>query len=561
MKKVFISIIICTIANIIFAQTSFNNVTTITPSSLPQLNGNIYYKDNITCLLYGYDHVDQTCIACRESEVISFAARNIAVAKYGSWDAAEFTPVFIENRATITNNIEQNLLSVLNIVKTQGIPSISFEPDRNTFMLNDEEGAAFDASLNTINYGKLQSANDTNLFKNILDKGYPIIVYFQSCPAYNNALTNTNNIWGEDSGPSTGSSKTIEPYLTAVIVGYTREHINGYARDENRFIMYCPNTADGEQIQSKSTIIKVPFDTITANVLDYAIVPHSLSPYKYPTEIEGPDYLACTKTYQVSNLPPTATISWRKESFYLNISAGQNTSMVTINPVHFAAPNNAKAFNPGLQIQSPKLIASITINGKNIELSKSLEVVNNVAPSLTIKESLFLSRLIVGSTYTFQVNNANNFNENSIVWDITLPNGTKQYRTGTEVKITPTSGGTLRINIENIDGCEPNNMASYSYSTISLAYMQYNNPATETLYVQIVEQNENSRGANNELNYSAEEYTLELYDKNTTLVRKINVPQNALQIQIPISDLTPGYYYLRLLIDNQVVDIKQIIIN
>ena len=91
--------------------------------------------------------------------------------------------------------------------------------------------------------------------------------------------------------------------------------------------------------------------------------------------------------------------------------------------------------------------------------------------------------------------------------------------------------------------------------------MQYNNPATETLYVQIVEQNENSRGANNELNYSAEEYTLELYDKNTTLVRKINVPQNALQIQIPISDLTPGYYYLRLLIDNQVVDIKQIIIN
>ena len=58
MKKVFISIMICSIANIIFAQTSFNNVTTITPSSLPQLNGNIYHKDNDECLLYGHDHKD-----------------------------------------------------------------------------------------------------------------------------------------------------------------------------------------------------------------------------------------------------------------------------------------------------------------------------------------------------------------------------------------------------------------------------------------------------------------------------------------------------------------------
>ena len=91
--------------------------------------------------------------------------------------------------------------------------------------------------------------------------------------------------------------------------------------------------------------------------------------------------------------------------------------------------------------------------------------------------------------------------------------------------------------------------------------LQCNSPASETLYVQIVEQNDNSRTLLSEKNYYIGEYTLELYDKNTTLVRKINCKENTEQIQIPVSDLMPGYYYLRLLIDNQVVDIKQIIIN
>ena len=156
------------IANIIFAQTSFNNVTTITPSSLPQLNGNIYHKNNNECLLYGYNHTDITCVTSRESEVVSFAIRNLAVAKYGSWDAAEFTPIFIEDRITITNNTEQNLLSALNIAKNQGIPSMSFEPYPEESELTNDSEATFDASFNTINYGKLQSANDTNLIKNML---------------------------------------------------------------------------------------------------------------------------------------------------------------------------------------------------------------------------------------------------------------------------------------------------------------------------------------------------------------------------------------------------------
>lgn len=118
--------------------------------------------------------------------------------------------------------------------------------------------------------------------------------------------------------------------------------------------------------------------------------------------------------------------------------------------------------------------------------------------------------------------NAEYSDDSSIVWDITLPSGTKQYKTGKNVQITPTSSGTLKVNVENIDGCTPNNISSYSYSVMGFGQLQYNNPASETLYIQIVEQNENSRA---------------------------------------ISDLMPGYYYLRLVIDNQVVNIKQIIIN
>lgn len=91
--------------------------------------------------------------------------------------------------------------------------------------------------------------------------------------------------------------------------------------------------------------------------------------------------------------------------------------------------------------------------------------------------------------------------------------------------------------------------------------MQYNNPASETLNIQIVEQNDNSRALSSETNYYNGEYTLELYDQNTTLVRKINCKENTPQMQISVSDLMPGYYYLRLIIDNQIIDVKQVIIN
>lgn len=566
MKKLFISIIICSIANIIFAQTSFNDITTITPASLTQLNGNIYQKDNTKCFLYGYDYEDLSCETSRESETVSFAIRNLAVSKYNSWSDAEFTPIFIENRITVTDNIEQNLLSALNIVKTEGIPNRSFEFDETAIPGNAQ--TAFDASLNTINYGKLQSASDTTLMKNILDKGYPIIIYFQSCYEYNVANIddgdngNNKHIWGESitTGPNRSTSTNL--YLTAVIVGYEEIDIHSRNQKELCFIMYCPKEIHTTyNVVWDSNIIYVPFYKVAENIFDYAIVPHSLSPYKYPTEIEGPDYLSCPKTYQVSNLPPSATVSWRKESYFINISSGQNTSTVTVTPTQFVSPTSTNAVNPGIQLQMPKLIATITINGKTTELTKSIEIASDIAPSVTVKESLMLSRLIVGSTYTFQVTNASNFDENSIVWDITLPNGTKQYKTGSEVQITPTSGGTLRINIENIDGCSPNNMASYSYSAIALVQLQHNNPASETLNIQVVEPNNNSRALSSETNYYSGEYTLELYDQNTTLIRKINCKKNNPQMQISVSDLMPGYYYLRLIIDNQIIDVKQVIIN
>ena len=133
---------------------------------------------------------------------------------------------------------------------------------------------------------------------------------------------------------------------------------------------------------------------------------------------------------------------------------------------------------------------------------------------------------------------------------------------GKEVNITPTSGGGyLKINIENLDGCQPNNTSSYSYFVAPLIQMQYNNPASGTLNIQIIEQNNNSRTLSSETNYYSGEYNLELYDQNTTLVRKINCKENTPQIQIPVSDLMPGYYYLRLIINSQIIEIKQIIIN
>lgn len=547
-------------ANIIFAQTSFNNVTTITPSSLTQLNGNIYQKNNTKCFLYGYNHEDISCTTSRESEVISFAIRNLAVTKYGSWNDAEFTPVFIENNASITENVEQNLISTLNVAKTEGIPSITFE----SLASNNIEETAFNAAFNTINYGKLQFANDTNLLKNTLDKGYPIIIYFQSCEEYQVAnIDDENNeynkhIWGESIITGINKNRSTEPYLTAVIVGYEEKDIPSRNQKELCFIMYCPKETHTTYVVWDSNIIYVPFCKVAQNIFDYAIVPHSLSPYKCPTKIEGPNYLSCTKTYQVSNLPPSATISWRKESFYLSISAGQNTPTVTVDPVFIAS----RAL-PGIQLQSPKLIATITINGKTKELTKDIEIVENIAPSVTLKgaTSSFI-RLTIGKTYTFQVTNAELSDNSSLVWDITLPNGTKQYKTGKEVNITPTSGGGyLKINIENLDGCQPNNTSSYSYFVAPLIQMQYNNPASETLNIQIIEQNNNSRTLSSETNYYSGEYNLELYDQNTTLIRKINCEENTPQIQIPVSDLISGYYYLRLIIDGQIIDVKQVIIN
>lgn len=559
MKKLFISIIACFIVNIIFAQTTFNNVTTITPSSLPQLKDNISHKNDNECLLYGYNHKDITCMTSRESEVINFAVRNLAVTKYGSWNAAEFTPVFIEDRITITNNVEQNLLSALNIVKTSGIPSISFEPISEITELSNDAEAAFDASFNTINYGKLQSANDTDLIKSTLNKGYPIIVYFQTCNEYRRAFLETSdNIWG-GTITTNSQSRTAESYTSAVIVGYKSVDVSGYAKQHNCFVLYCPNTKG--DLYCESHTIYVPFDTIATNVFDYAIVPHNLSPYKSPTEIEGPNYLACTKTYQVLNLPPTATISWRKESSQIALIGSTTSNSVNVCYTYANQNNSIEPYYVIPTIKEPKIIATIIYNGNSFELEKRLYVTNNIAPNVNVQGlAMSSSRLFSGSTYTFKVTNAEYSDDSSIVWDITLPNGEKQYKTGKNVQITPNSSGTLKVNVENIDGCTPNNISSYSYSVIGFKQLQYNNPVSETLYVQIVEQNENSRAISNESNYYDDEYILELYDKNTTIVRKVIIQPNVSQVQIPISGLMPGYYYLRLVVNNQVVDIEQIII-
>ncbi len=554
MKKLFINIVICFVANMLLAQTSFNSVTTITPSSLPQLNGNIYQRDNTTCLLHGYNYEDMSCETSRESEVVSFAVRNLAVAKYGSWSNAEFTPDFIENRITTTNNIEQNLLSALNVVKAEGIPSISFES------YQDEDKVIFDASFNTINYGKLQSASDPNLIKSTLNKGYPVIIYFKYCTAYQRGIE-YHNVW-DDFIPTSIRSVPEESYLSAIIIGYQNFSVPSAYQNKQCFIMYCPKEPNKDFEHIESSIIYVPFDSVATNIFDYAIVPHSLSPYKYPTEIEGPDYLACTKTYQVSNLPPTATISWRKESSQISLIGSTTSNSVNVSYVYGTQNNSVEPYFMDPTIQVPKIIATITYNGHSLELEKRLYVTNNIAPSVTVQGIMMgSSRLFSGSTYTFEVTNAEYSDDSSIVWDITLPNGAKQYKTGKNIQITPTSSGTLKLNVENIDGCTPNNISSYSYSVMGFGQLQYNNPASETLYVQIVEQNENSRAISDKLNYYDDEYTLELYDKNTTLVRKVRIQPNASQIQIPVSDLMPGYYYLRLVIDNQVVNIEQIIIN
>ena len=82
------------------------------------------------------------------------------------------------------------------------------------------------------------------------------------------------------------------------------------------------------------------------------------------------------------------------------------------------------------------------------------------------------------------------------------------------------------------------------------------NLASETLDIQIVEQNENARTLSLEQNYYNGEYTIELYDENTTLVRQFECGENTPYLQIPVSGLTPGYYYLRLIINNQLIDVK-----
>jgi hypothetical protein len=80
-------------------------------------------KDETNCLLYGGEYRDLSCTNTMESECVSFAIRNLAVSKFGSWSDAEYTPAFLDCRYTGTNNVEHNLLSALNIATTEGIPS------------------------------------------------------------------------------------------------------------------------------------------------------------------------------------------------------------------------------------------------------------------------------------------------------------------------------------------------------------------------------------------------------------------------------------------------------
>jgi len=310
--------------------------------------------------------------------------------------------------------------------------------------------------------------------------------------------------------------------------------------------------------------------------------------------ISGPNQLCGTATYSVNNLPQDATITWSYDNMSaINLAtsipfvfvSGQGTGTLVVQQGTMRETGTVVGLKPdGITKSSTSqvpyvglrtLIATITLNGQTLVLSKDVYIgPYTPVQGLYNMNNQQVSSGNVGVNYNFKVINANDYSATPATpsypgfeWLITTTaNSNTMIWAGASMPYITSTPQTLTTKVRYSCDCGTTvyNTKNFSFTGSNFVLL-YPNPASGNVDV-TVEQEIIPVSDNDLTNYVMQPsiepyqgaYTLQLWS-STALLQTIN--SNTPTTQISLSGLLPDIYYLRLIIDNQVVTTSQLIVN
>ena len=306
-------------------------------------------------------------------------------------------------------------------------------------------------------------------------------------------------------------------------------------------------------------------------------------------EIEGPDILCDSAIYSLKHIPSSnVTIEWTYTrpsgipltSVPLYIGSGQGTKAVyykrgikmtgsTIPPgldIPVLPVSTTNALNTAPYSGFVTISAKVTLNGNTFTLSKEIYMPEKVVINDVNLGSLGVWYVGAMQSITLQTPTDDAILE-KIRWDIKHPNGNTQTAYGSSVVVRPDSKGTLTVTATYLDGCG-DEYESYTktFSIVSAFNLTFANPASGSVEINVTsgdvpdESGMQTMSVDNQQTPYMGAYRVELWHDIYGKVREMEVPENNPTITMNLEGLNSGVYVLRLIIDNQVVEISQLIV-
>lgn len=488
---------------------------------------------------------------------IAYGAMSIlAYDKFGqNMNNAKRSPSFVYNQTYENEEYDGGgavTYKVLNFVSCNGSCSWNSMPYTTNFQVTPNGDQKFDGGLNTVSYGRLQDRKDVNSYRSAIYYGYPVVIAFNMSQAFYD-MWNSNGIWKENYSISANEGHAC------CIVGY----------DDQKKMFKAMNswgTSGGD-----NGYFWITYDLIQAGCIREAYVLSNINPCKNPT-LMGAPIICDEQTYRVSDFPAGATTTWTATPYgivrnaFSVLNCGNDCAIIKRN-------NNSGS---GLYTGSAFIQATVTLSNnaqktftQTIEAKTPLKPIlpTNTAASVVGKSRTFTESRYIGSE-----------NASKLEWTITYPNGSQKYLgTGNSMSFTPTSQGKYKITVEYVYGCGDTRSATAEFTAVNDYVIIHPNPTRSTLdlavYEQVTPDGEETGDEPVMLmcdeNVVQEEYVREPYmgayvieiaNEKNGILRSFVVEENNPQIQLSLNGLSEGTYFLRLIVDGNLVKVSQLLI-
>ncbi len=296
----------------------------------------------------------------------------------------------------------------------------------------------------------------------------------------------------------------------------------------------------------------------------------------YNQKINGSPTICDEETYSLDCIPDGATVNWSYEGYNpmslirpLNIISGQGTNVATYKrgTAQYVGPFSSSHSTIVPFVGEKTITARISYGDRQYIFSKNIETDETQVPNIESYE--YVPTWYTDNTRTFFLNEPDT-DPNDIKWTVKETGKDSVVSYGLNVNITPTNVGVLSITAQRLNTCPGSNIATETYNILKRQIITplYVNPVEgNSVDIMIVEQVESTATSSTTCSYAPPAptqyngaYRLELWHEIYGLVREIDVQENNPSTTMDLSALPKGTYHLRLIIEEELVDVSQMVL-